>query len=137
MCPNTSTKDYNSTCPTSDPHYKIINGICYYFETTELDYSDAKENCHKKAGKLFEPQNFDSNQDVFMAFSTVLGISGVRWIGINSLKDLGYRYDSNGQDLLFDIHQMWHAEDNQDSDAKCVVQVTFFRSNDFKSHCMY
>ena len=51
----------NLRCPTSDPHYKIINGSCLYFETTPMNYSDAQENCRHKygnnIGRLFEPQS--------------------------------------------------------------------------------
>ena len=51
----------NLMCPSSDTHYKMINGSCFYFETTPLNYSDAQANCRNKLGndigRLFEPQS--------------------------------------------------------------------------------
>ena len=51
----------NLRCPNSDPHYKMINGLCIYFETTPMNHSDAQANCGNKfednIGGLFEPQD--------------------------------------------------------------------------------
>ena len=51
----------NWRCPTSDSHYKVINGSCLYFETTPMNYSDAQSNCRNKygdnTGRLFEPHS--------------------------------------------------------------------------------
>ena len=99
-----------------------MSGNCFYLETTELSYSKADENCQRKGGKLYEPQSSASNTAVFTHFRRVFGLSDVRWIGINNLTNLGYRYNSNQQNLPFDINQMWHSRDSQDVDHKCVVQ---------------
>merc|ERR1711976_241789 len=111
-----------TTCPISNPHYISISGICFYLETTELSYSQSDENCQRKGGKLYEPQSSASNTAVFTHFRRVFGLSDVRWIGIDNLTNLGYRYNSNQQNLSFDINQMWHSRDSQDVDHKCVVQ---------------
>ena len=91
-------------------------------ETTELSYSQSDENCQRKGGKLYEPQSSASNTAVYSQFKRVFGLSDVRWIGINNLTNLGYRYNSNQQNLSFDIDQMWDRNDNQNVDHKCVVQ---------------
>ena len=45
-------------CPTSEPNYRLIDNVCYYFETTGKSYDDAKQDCNNKfaRGKLLEPK---------------------------------------------------------------------------------
>ena len=47
----------------------MINGSCYYFETTKYDHHDAQKNCKKQfkpyKGKLFEPQIPSTNENVY------------------------------------------------------------------------
>ena len=85
-------------CEVSNPNYKVIDGSCYYFETTtELNYEDAQTNCLTKFGNLmgglFEPRTTNTNQLVFdeaVNFVTSLGLSPpVFWLGINDLATQG------------------------------------------------
>ena len=100
----------------------MIQGKCYYFESTNLTYSQARESCHNKFGKLFEPQSVASNQAVYNLYQRDFRMSGRRWIGINSLKGNGYRFDSNGQIPPFDIDNMWHSGNAEQSYEMCVAQ---------------
>ena len=53
----------------SNPNYKVIDGSCYYFETTRMNYADAQTNCLTKFGNLvgglFEPRTSNTNQLVY------------------------------------------------------------------------
>ena len=70
-------------CPIYNPQYKIVNGSCYYFETSVFSYTDAKANCHSKSGILFEPQSVTSNEAVFQQSRGVSNMTDEKWIGIN------------------------------------------------------
>ena len=87
-----------------------------------LTYSKARESCHNKFGKLFEPQSVASNQAVYNLYQRDFRMSTKRWIGINSLKGNGYRFDSNGQIPPFDIDNMWHSGNSEYSHEMCVAQ---------------
>ena len=52
-------------CPTSDPRYHIVDGLCLYYENTRLNFDDAIQNCHTKfqaTGRLFEPKTVAINK---------------------------------------------------------------------------
>ena len=100
----------------------LVNGSCYYFESTTFNYSDAKANCFAKSGKLFEPKTPILNQAVYEQSLTVSGMTDERWIGINSYNSSDYHFDSNGQNIPFNINHMWHANDDQDPTHNCVLQ---------------
>ena len=46
-------------CPTDNNNYKLINNVCYYFESQKMTYNKAQLNCRLKVGQfgghLFEP----------------------------------------------------------------------------------
>ena len=89
-------------CP-SGPNFDVVNGHCYYFEETALDYADAEANCRNVfggRGKLFEPINKNSNDEVGAAFEAVHK-DWSYWIGVNDLlKEGAFQYGSGG-DLVF------------------------------------
>ena len=43
-----TTTDLQLTCPTNDYQYKWIGGKCVYFETKQLTYDEAIQNCQEK-----------------------------------------------------------------------------------------
>ena len=67
----------------------MINGSCFYFETTPLNYSDAKVNCRKKLGddmgRLFEPQSTTPQKTVYEEAIKLAEIddNDPMWIGIS------------------------------------------------------
>ena len=68
-------------CPIWDPNYVMVKEKCIYFENTELSYDDAIGNCKEifgEAGRLFEPRNNDSYDQVLAA-----GKENFYWIGVN------------------------------------------------------
>ena len=91
-------------CPTSKPNYRVIDNICYYFETTLKSYEDAKQNCKTKfpQGKLFEPKSSSSNRKVHKVALSVKLAS--YWTGINDkIIEGSWVYDSNGASVAFSI----------------------------------
>ena len=77
-------------CP-SGSKYKVIEGICIYFETQKLNFAKASANCKTKfgngnGGRLFEPKSLHMNQLVYEA-SVDVGFSP-RWIGVNDLSSV-------------------------------------------------
>ena len=43
-----TTTDLQLTCPTNDYQYQWIGGKCVYFETKQLTYDEAIQNCQEK-----------------------------------------------------------------------------------------
>ena len=41
-------KNCEISCPTSDPKYHIVDGVCLYYELTKLNFDYAIRNCHNK-----------------------------------------------------------------------------------------
>ena len=93
-------KNCEISCPTSDPKYYIVDGVCLYYEPTDLSFDDAIQNCHTKfqaTGRLFEPKTVAINRK---AHKTGLdNVSGFYhpWIGVRQNK-----YVSDGSPILID-----------------------------------
>ena len=55
-------------CPVNNSKYAFINDNCYYYETTNLNHSEAAKNCASKfggrSGVLFEPTTIKRNNQV-------------------------------------------------------------------------
>ena len=64
-------------CPTDEGNYLEINGQCFYFETQNLGYPEAKANCAKNkfsgGGRLFEPMTLGENEKICKTFADLLG----------------------------------------------------------------
>ena len=76
-------------CPTSDPRYHIVDGLCLYYENTRLNFDDAIQNCHTKfqaTGRLFEPKTVAINKKAHK--TGVDNVSGFDWpwIGVRQNK---------------------------------------------------
>ena len=64
-------------CPTDEGNYLEIDGQCFYFETQNLGYPEAKANCAKNkfsgGGRLFEPMTLAENEKICKTFADLLG----------------------------------------------------------------
>ena len=64
-------------CPTDEGNYLEIDGQCFYFETQNLGYPEAKANCAKNkfsgGGRLFEPMTLGENEKICKTFADLLG----------------------------------------------------------------
>ena len=65
--PKTTIRPFH--CPIqTDSKYKMFGNICYYFETQEMNFTDAQTSCETKfgssGGKLFEPKDLATHNAV-------------------------------------------------------------------------
>lgn len=120
--------DLEWNCPTSsDPNYKIVLGVCYYFETTELTQSGAQSNCLHKFGQnvggLFEPRNTTANQAVHEEATKLgqIGDSEYLWIGVTDpFKNHTYKYESDDKAVP---NTMWAQDQpNKKGTENCCAQ---------------
>ena len=96
-------------CPTSDPRYHIVDGLCLYYENTRLNFDDAIQNCHTKfqaTGRLFEPKTVAINKKAHK--TGVDNVSGFDWpwIGVRQNK-----YVSDGSPIL--INPPWRGSNRK------------------------
>ena len=77
--------------------YKIIFGVCYYFEKTEKSFEDALSNCK---GKLYEPTDVTTFKEVQCEAKSIFGTVSV-WTGFTKIDNNGnLKHSSNGLKLL-------------------------------------
>jgi len=97
-------KNCEISCPTSDPKYHIVDGVCLYYELTHFNFDGAIQNCHTKfqaTGRLFEPKTVAINRKAHK--TGVVNLSGFYhpWIGVRHNK-----YVSDGSPIL--INPPWY-----------------------------
>ena len=85
----------------NDRYRLVQGGKCFYFETSYMNFEDARENCKKYGGKLYEPKTVVEFRDApnmkFPGFN-----NNYMWIGITDTESEGsYVYDSNGKSITF------------------------------------
>lgn len=116
-------------CPIFNPSYRALNGSCYYFETQELDYTTAQENCRNKSGstnaRLFEPRDTFTNKMVGAIARTFATPTSINfWLGITDLNPgQTYRYAS---DDTVAVSGMWASNQPNGINEHCVVQNNIF-----------
>ena len=97
-------KNCEISCPTSDPKYHIVDGVCLYYETTNLNFDRAIQNCRTKfqaTGRLFEPKTVAINRKAHKTgVDNVSGFS-TPWIGVRQNK-----YVSDGSPIT--INPPWY-----------------------------
>ena len=87
-------------------NYRLVQGKCFYFERTYMNWEGARDNCKQKGGKLFEPKNVAEMKQVA---SIAVHVSQygytTAWIGITDTMNEGnFVYNSNGQSITFNPH---------------------------------
>jgi hypothetical protein len=100
------TIDITNNCTYDDlkypgPEYRFAQGKCFYLEKVYMNFEDARENCKKRGGKLYEPKTvveFRNAKDMkFPHFN-----NNYMWIGITDIASEGsYVYNSNGKSITF------------------------------------
>ena len=83
--------------------YRLVQGKCFYFEGTYMNWQGARDNCKQKGGKLFEPKNVaEFKQVALIAYYVSQYGYTTAWIGITDTASEGnFVYDSNGQSITF------------------------------------
>ena len=119
----TTTLSILSQCPTEESGYRFIEGICYFFESTnQMNYEAAKQNCHTKfndMGKMFEPKTLATNEKIHRI---ALGYfkSSHYWVGVNDIQSEGtWVYTSDGSPIKFS--PPWLSLSYSSTGNKCVL----------------
>ena len=103
----TTTTTTPKICPVGQPYpkdnYRKAQGKCFYFERAAMNFEDARENCKRKGGKLYEPKDaLEIKQMASIAWGVIQYGSGFAWIGITDTANEGtFVYDSNDQSITF------------------------------------
>ena len=98
-------KNCEISCPISDPNYHIVDGVCLYYEKTELNFDDAIQNCRTKfqaTGRLFEPKTVAINRKAHKTGYDNFSGFYYSWIGVRQNK-----YVSDGSPIL--ITPPWYS----------------------------
>ena len=97
-------------CPTDEGNYLEIDGQCFYFETQNLGYPEAKANCAKNkfsgGGRLFEPMTLAENEKICKTFADLLGT--VACIIVRHLLISVHKWQSSG---MAATHEYWSQHD--------------------------
>ena len=98
-----------SSCPVSDPRYKILDNHCFYFEKNKLNFTSANENCQEKLGafgRLYEPNSIEEMKKVSKLgddlFKFQTKYASWAWIGVTDKRIEGqFVYHSSGLPIKF------------------------------------
>ena len=58
-----------------DSRFRLVHGKCFYFEKEEKYFLDARNNCKKKGGRLYEPKNGSELKNIAKIALDVIGIT--------------------------------------------------------------
>ena len=98
---------------------------CFYLEEKIKTYNDAKTNCAKKPGRLFEPKSYESSVMVAKYVRDVSSRNFFR-IGVHDIdQQYNYVYESNSMEINFT--PIWHKffdEYITDANNKCILVAT-------------
>jgi hypothetical protein len=106
-----------------DSRFRLVSGKCFYFEKEAKNYLDARENCKKKGGKLYEPKDVVALKKIAkIAVNSIVNRDA--WIGIldsstghpGSVIEGTYVYDSNGQNIKFNLRRYVTSQQS----SKCI-----------------
>ena len=110
-----------SLCPTETSGYRLIEGNCYFFETTGKNYEAAKQNCQTKfkgKGKMFEPKTLAINEKIHKI--AIEDFTSHYWVGVNDFQSDGtWVYTSNGSPIPFDAP--WQTGPRSRVSISCVL----------------
>ena len=97
----------------NDRYRLVQGGKCFYFETSYMNFEDARENCKQKGGKLYEPKDAaEIKRMAIVAYGVRnFGYSNA-WIGITDTVNEGtWVYNSTGQGITFNLP--WAGQDQK------------------------
>ena len=110
-------------CPEADGYVNMMNK-CFYIENNPLNYAEAKANCQNKEGRLFEPRDLSTNDQVIgaaLVISPSTRQTSDFWIGMNDISTEGtFQYTSTGGDLAFTD---WSYNEPNDSQVMTFLRV--------------
>ena len=81
------------------PGWVSWGGRCFYMSTGTKNWWDAKQDCIRRGGRLFEPRNKEVNE---LVYSNVPGPTKCYWIGISDIEhEDKYVYASDDQPIAY------------------------------------
>ena len=84
-----------------DPNYALIEGVCYFYDTTLRTKEEAVSYCTSNHGKLWEPKTMKKINEVHTKALSV-STNGHWWIGMTDTESEGtFKFDSDGQNFPF------------------------------------
>ena len=126
-------------CLLDDSRYQLIHGKCFYFEKEAKNFLDARENCKKKGGRLYEPKdNVSLKKIANIAVNRIVNRDA--WIGIldpstcapGSVIEGTYVYDSNGKNIKFNLRRYAKAQQSH----KCIqANINGHQGKVLREHC--
>lgn len=81
------------------PGWQSWGGKCFFMSTATKNWWDAKQDCIRRGGRLFEPRNKEVNE---LVYSNVPGPTKCYWIGISDIEhEDKYVYASDDKPILW------------------------------------
>jgi len=81
------------------PGWQNWGGRCYFMSSAAKNWWDAKQDCIRRGGRLFEPRNKEVNE---LVYSNVPGPTKCYWIGISDIEhEDKYVYASDDKPILW------------------------------------
>jgi len=81
------------------PGWQNWGGRCYFMSTATKNWWEAKQDCIRRGGRLFEPRNKEVNE---LVYSNVPGPTKCYWIGISDIEQEDkYVYASDDKPILW------------------------------------
>ena len=115
-------KKLENRCPTEDSKFKYVLGKCYAFENVKRNFEAAKSRCHALGGRLFEPKNKETHDNVVRMVNEFTSSSPVVWFGLNYNKSTGgLTYLSDGQSAISFWASGQPYKNGHSSSNSCVV----------------
>ena len=67
-------------CPKTD--WIVLNNTCYKFQNKTSDFKDAGNICTNLEGKIFEPRNNLTDENVYKFAKQFMNLNQGAWIGV-------------------------------------------------------
>jgi len=121
-------------CPVqNDPHYKILDNQCFYFEQKSLNFDSANKNCPEKlgtSGRLYEPKSASEMKKVGQLGDDVFTSERYALLGITDKRIESQFAYSNG--LPINFTPTWHSGfGSRGKGNDCVLMVMSSTDSDF------
>ena len=69
-----------SACPQND--WIALNNKCYKFQNKTSNFNDARDYCANHEGKLLEPRDKSTDENVYKVAKQFMNLNHGTWIGI-------------------------------------------------------
>merc|ERR1711981_363334 len=104
-------------CPDG---WQKLGGNCYFFSHKALNFNQAKDFCHEKNARIFEPRNEHINDLILDAAKMEFKDKNNYWIGIKKISPHNWKWvnDNSSPVSWFNWH---HSQPNNDGDCARVL----------------